>query len=227
MKLLLAEDTKDLNHVLTVALQHSGYEVDAVLDGEAALQQLQTEAYDAAVLDIMMPKMSGMEVLAKIRSDNNTVPVLLLTAKSGVDDRVAGLEAGADDYLVKPFAMKELLARVGAMTRRRKEYTEDKLIFGDLSLDADTFELHCENTIRLSVKEFELMQVLIRGRDRAQSTSYLLQQVWDSDEDASADTLWLYISYLRGKLRAVASNVTIEGERGGSFVLKKIEQIDA
>ena len=219
MKILLAEDTRDLNRVITVALQHEGYEVDPAYDGEEASAHAFQNGYDLIVLDIMMPKKSGIEVLREIRSANNVTPVLLLTAKAEVDDRVSGLDAGADDYLTKPFAMKELLARVRAMTRRKAEYGAGELKFGDLTLDADKFELTSENSIRLSVKEYELLQTLILHPDRDLDTGYLLERVWNNAPDATSDTVWLYISYLRGKLTSIASSVKILGERGGSYRL--------
>ena len=219
MKILLAEDTRDLNRVITVALQHEGYEVDPAYDGEEASERAFQNGYDLIVLDIMMPKKSGIEVLREIRSANSVTPVLLLTAKAEVDDRVSGLDAGADDYLTKPFAMKELLARVRAMTRRKAEYGAGELKFGDLTLDADKFELTSENSIRLSVKEYELLQTLILHPDRDLDTGYLLERVWNNAPDATSDTVWLYISYLRGKLTSIASSVKILGERGGSYRL--------
>lgn len=219
MKILLAEDTRDMNHVLTAALTHEGYDVDSAFDGEEALDFVRTNGYDAMVLDIMMPKKDGLQVLKELREENIVTPVLLLTAKAEVDDRVNGLDAGADDYLTKPFAMKELLARVRAMTRRKTEYAAKKLQYGDFSLDDEKFELSCENSVRLSVKEFELLQALILNQNHEVSTQYLLEHVWDGAEEAGPDTVWLYISYLRGKLRSVASNVEIEGKRGSSFRL--------
>lgn len=219
MKILLAEDTRDMNHVLTAALTHEGYDVDSAFDGEEALDFVRTNGYDAMVLDIMMPKKDGLQVLKELREENIVTPVLLLTAKAEVDDRVNGLDAGADDYLTKPFAMKELLARVRAMTRRKTEYAAKKLQYGDFSLDDEKFELSCENSVRLSVKEFELLQALILNQNHEVSTQYLLEHVWDGAEEAGPDTVWLYISYLRGKLHSVASNVEIEGERGSSFRL--------
>lgn len=219
MKILLAEDTRDMNHVLTAALTHEGYDVDSAFDGEEALNFVRTNGYDAMVLDIMMPKKDGLQVLKELREENIVTPVLLLTAKAEVDDRVNGLDAGADDYLTKPFVMKELLARVRAMTRRKTEYAAKKLQYGDFSLDDEKFELSCENSVRLSVKEFELLQALILNQNHEVSTQYLLEHVWDGAEEAGPDTVWLYISYLRGKLRSVASNVEIEGERGSSFRL--------
>ena len=219
MKILLAEDTRDMNHVLAAALTHEGYDVDSAFDGEEALDFVRTNGYDAMVLDIMMPKKDGLQVLKELREENIVTPVLLLTSKAEVDDRVNGLDAGADDYLTKPFAMKELLARVRAMTRRKTEYAAKKLQYGDFSLDDEKFELSCENSVRLSVKEFELLQALILNQNHEVSTQYLLEHVWDGAEEAGPDTVWLYISYLRGKLRSVASNVEIEGERGSSFRL--------
>jgi DNA-binding response OmpR family regulator len=220
MKILLAEDTADMNRVLTAALTHEGYDVDSAYDGEEALEYVKANGYDAMVLDIMMPKKDGLQVLRELRESNIVTPVLLLTAKAEVDDRVAGLDAGADDYLVKPFAMKELLARVRAMTRRKTEYAAKKLQFGDFALDDESFELSCENSVRLSVKEFELLQVLIVNQNHEVSTQYLLEHVWEGIEEAAADTVWLYVSYLRGKLSSIASSVKILGERGGSFRLQ-------
>lgn len=220
MKILLAEDTVDMNRVLTAALTHEGYDVDSAYDGEEALEYVRANGYDAMVLDIMMPKKDGLQVLRELRESNIVTPVLLLTAKAEVDDRVAGLDAGADDYLVKPFAMKELLARVRAMTRRKTEYAAKRLQFGDFALDDESFELSCENSVRLSVKEFELLQVLIVNQNHEVSTQYLLEHVWEGIEEAAADTVWLYVSYLRGKLSSIASSVKILGERGGSFRLQ-------
>ena len=220
MKILLAEDTRDLNHVLTAVLTHEGYDVDSAFDGEEALDYVKANGYDVMILDIMMPKKDGLQVLRELREANIVTPVLLLTAKAEVDDRVEGLDAGADDYLTKPFAMKELLARVRAMTRRKTEYAAKKLKFGDFSLNDENFELSCENSVRLSVKEFELMQALILNQGHEVSTQYLLEHVWEGTGEAGEDTVWLYISYLRGKLSSVASGVRIVGERGGSFSLE-------
>ena len=221
IKILLAEDTQDLNRALTALLQHEGYDVDPVFDGEEALENLRAGAYDAVILDIMMPKMDGLQVLTAMRADGNTSPVLLLTAKAEVDDRVAGLDAGADDYLTKPFAMKELLARIRSMTRRHTQYSSGELRLGNITLNAERFELRAENAVRLSIKEFELMQLLIKNHGRALETDYLLQQIWPGDPSANADTVWLYISYLRNKLVAVAAKLVIEGVPGGSFTLKE------
>lgn len=219
MKLLLAEDTEDLNRAITAILTHSGYTVDPVFNGEEALSHLEKDSFDGVVLDIMMPKMDGMEVLEKMRGMNITTPVLMLTAKAEVDDRVAGLDAGADDYLTKPFAMKELLARIRAMVRRKTDYSGENLAYGDTKLDAASFELKAENSVRLSIKEFELMQMLIMNADRELDTQYILDHVWKNEKEANADTVYLYISYLRGKLKSIASNLILEGEKGARYRL--------
>ncbi len=219
MKLLIAEDTRDLNRALSAILIHEGYDVFSVYDGEQALAAIRENTYDGIILDIMMPKKTGIEVLTEIRAINIVTPVLLLTAKSEIDDRVAGLDAGADDYLTKPFAMKELLARVRSMTRRRTTYNATELSYGDIKLNADRFELSSENAVRLSIKEFELMQTLILNAGKDVDTDYLLEHVWGTEPDAKPDTVWLYISYLKGKLQAIDSGVKIEGTRGGTYHL--------
>ena len=221
MKVLLAEDTRDLNRVLTVALTHEGFDVDSAYDGEEALTYTRSNGYDLMILDIMMPKKNGLEVLKAVREYDNMTPVLLLTAKTEIDDRVTGLDAGADDYLSKPFAMKELMARVRALTRRKTVYMEKTLRYGDFVLDQEKFELSCENAVRLSVKEFELLQILVSNAGHHVDTDFLLNHIWNGVDGASADMVWLYISYLKGKLSAVASKVTIAGERNGSYMLEE------
>lgn len=208
-KLLLAEDTHDLNRALTMVLEHEGYEVTSVYDGEEAANRLANDSFDGAILDIMMPKRSGLEVLAQMRSEGNYTPVLLLTAKAEIDDRVAGLDAGADDYLTKPFAMKELMARVRSMTRRISDYGSQHLTYEDLTLDAETFELSSANAVRLSVKEFALIHTLVLNAGRDLSIDYLLGHVWDQEPDAGEDMVRLYVSYLRDKLKWVGSRVTV------------------
>ena len=221
-RLLLAEDTRDLNRALTTVLEHEGYEVVATYDGEEALEHITTEAFDAIILDIMMPKKDGLEVLSEMRNGSNFTPVLLLTAKAEVDDRVTGLDAGADDYLSKPFAMKELLARVRSMTRRRDAYGTKRLSFGDMTLDSETFELASDNAVRLSVKEFELMQTFMLNPERELSVGYLLERVWRQEPQEGPDTVSLYVSYLKGKLKWVGSKATIV-QKNGSFGLKATE----
>ena len=167
----------------------------------------------------MMPKKDGIQALTEIRAKNIITPVLMLTAKSEIDDRVAGLDAGADDYLTKPFAMKELLARVRALTRRKTEYGTNDLKYNDVLLYAQTFELASENSVRLSVKEFELMQQLMLNKDRSVSVDYILNNVWSREPDAQPDTVVLYVSYLKRKLRAIASDTVIEGDENSGYRL--------
>lgn len=217
MKILLAEDTKDLNRNITMLLQHQDYEVDSAFDGAEALEFLRNDSYDCIILDIMMPKIDGLTALSELRRRHILTPVLLLTAKAEVDDRVAGLDAGADDYLPKPFAMKELLARVRALIRRQPAYSPERLQIGDVILDPGTFSLTSANSVRLSNKEFETMMLLMSNPDIELSTEYLLEHVWRSEPEAESDTVWLYISYLRRKLVMINSAATIDGERGGSF----------
>ena len=219
MKILLAEDTKDLNRALCAILKHEGYDVDAAFDGEEVMDFIERDSYDCLVLDIMMPKKDGIQALTEIRAKNIITPVLMLTAKSEIDDRVAGLDAGADDYLTKPFAMKELLARVRALTRRKTEYGTNDLRYNDVLLSAQTFELASENSVRLSVKEFELMQQLMLNKDRSVSVDYILNNVWSREPDAQPDTVVLYVSYLKRKLRAIASDTVIEGDENSGYRL--------
>lgn len=217
MKLLLAEDTRDLNHALVTMLQLQHYDVDAAFDGEQALEMIEKNGYDGIILDIMMPKKNGIEVLREIRRRNIVTPVLMLTAKAEIDDRVEGLDAGADDYLTKPFSMKELAARIRAMTRRNTTYAAKNLSYGDITLNAETLELTSENTVRLSLKECELLQTLLMNKDKPLDTAYLLEHVWKEDTGAGPDTVWLYINYLRKKLNYIDSSVSITGEKDGSF----------
>ena len=220
MKVLLAEDTKDLNKVLCAVLEHGGFTVDPVFDGVEVLEHIERDSYDCIVLDIMMPRKDGIEALKEIREKNILTPVLMLTAKSEIDDRVAGLDAGADDYLTKPFAMKELMARVRALTRRKTEYSGKDLSFKDIRLHAGTFELACENSVRLSVKEFELMQLFMLNQNHFVTSDYILNQVWSREPDAQTDTVRLYVSYLNRKLQAIASDSQIGGDSVSGFQLE-------
>ena len=217
IKILLAEDTKDLNKVVTQMLEMQGFDVDSAFDGEEALKLALSNGYDGIVLDIMMPKMSGLDVLKEIRSRNIVTPVLMLTAKAEVDDRVEGLDAGADDYLTKPFAMKELMARVKALTRRGSQYAAKELSFGDLTLKSESLELIASNTVRLSIKEFSLMQALLLNQEHEVDNNYLIEHVWNDEKDVSEETVWLYVNFLQGKLSYVDSNVEIKGDKGGPF----------
>ncbi len=222
MRLLLAEDTQDLNKAIATVLRHYNYEVDCAFDGEEALTYLKRQHYEAVILDIMMPKKDGIAVLQDMRSNDDMTPVLLLTAKAEVDDRVTGLDAGADDYLVKPFAMKELLARIRSLTRRNDDYDRRDVSVGNVTLNVENEELSSLNSIRLSHKECELFKELALHKNPL-DTKYLFEKIWKGEE-VSEDTIWLYISYLKGKLQSINANITIAGERGGSFQLVNNEQ---
>ena len=221
MRLLLAEDERELSEALVTVLRRNNYSVDAVYDGQAALDYLEAAEYDGAILDIMMPKMDGITVLRRIREQGNAVPVLLLTAKTEVDDRVTGLDAGADDYLGKPFAMKELLARIRAMTRRQPEVPRNVLEFGNLILDRATFELKCgKEFIRLANKEFQMLEMLMSNPGQIISTDRFMEKVWGYDSETEINVVWVYISYLRKKLSAVKADVQIKAVRNQGYSLE-------
>ena len=218
-KILLAEDEKELQKAEVTVLQISGYEVDAVNNGKEAVEAAKTNIYDCIILDIMMPVMDGIEALTAIRASGNVTPVILLTAKSEVDDRITGLDAGADDYLTKPFAMKELLARIRSMTRRNETYTPSTLSIGNVTLNVDQQEIAVENAIRLASKESKLMAFLIFNAGKEISTQEIFNHVWQGDPEADLDIVWIYISYLRKKLESIDANIFIQGERNQSFTL--------
>ena len=221
MRLLLAEDEKELAKALAVILRHNSYSVDVVHNGEDALCYLENAEYDGAILDIMMPKLDGLSVLKKIRDMGNGIPVLILTAKSGIDDRVEGLDAGADDYLTKPFAMKELLARVRAMLRRRTESADTSLTFGDITLELASCMLSCgESKIRLTNKEFQMLEMLITADGGIISVDRFMDKIWGYDSDTEQNVVWVYVSYLRKKLSGLGSTVVIEAHRNLGYSLE-------
>ena len=219
MRLLLAEDEADLSRVLQAALKLQGYEVDAVYDGEAAVTLARQNAYDCMVFDIMMPKLDGLGALRQIRAKGLVTPVLLLTAKAELDDRVTGLDAGADDYLTKPFAIKELLARIRSITRRQTGYTSTRLTVGSVTLDVEQQELSCRNDIRLSHKETKLMELFMRNEGKELSSAEVLRSVWAEEKEEDPAVCWMYVCYLREKLVSVGADLAIEGQQGGAFRL--------
>lgn len=224
MRLLLAEDEEELSEALAAVLRHNNYSVDTVYDGQEALDYLEGQEYDGVILDIMMPKKNGIEVLKTIRAHKNQVPVLLLTAKTQVDDRVEGLDAGADDYLGKPFAMKELLARVRAMTRRREGLTDNLLTIGNLSLNRLTFELSVgEEKVRLANKDFQMIEMLMVNPGQIISTERFMEKIWGYDSETEISVVWVYVSNLRKRLAALSADVEIKAVRnqGYSLELKK------
>ena len=224
MRLLLAEDEKELSAALTAVLEHNHYSVDAVYDGQDALDYALTENYDGIILDIMMPKKSGLEVLAELRRSNINTPILMLTAKSEVNDRVTGLDTGADDYLTKPFAMSELLARIRAMTRRRSEFSPNVLSMGRITLNRANFELSGEKaSYRLGNKEFQMLEMLMSNPGRLISTEQFMERIWGYDTEAEVSVVWVYISYMHKKLAALDAGVEIRATRGVGYSLEECQ----
>ena len=221
MKILVAEDESQLLRVLTVAMEHAGYDVDPVDNGLKAVEHAKENSYDVIMLDIMMPVMDGITALKKIRESGDKTYILMLTAKAEVDDRVTGLDSGADDYLTKPFSLKELLARLRSKERREDDFTPNKLELGDVTLNVSKQELVSHNSIRLNGTETQLMNYFLLNQNKELSTEELLNHVWKNDIDANADVVWIYISYLRQKLQSIQSSVRIEGDKGGSYKLVK------
>lgn len=220
MRLLLAEDERELSNALVSILKHNQYSVDAVYDGQAALDYLAGENYDGVILDIMMPKKDGITVLKELRRQGNQVPVLLLTAKAEVDDRVLGLDSGADDYLTKPFAMKELLARIRAMTRRQGTVTGIVLKAGNVTLDRASFHLSTDNgTVRLGNKEYQMMEMLLANPGQIISAERFMEKIWGYDTETEINVVWVYISNLRKKLTLLEADVAIKAVRNAGYTL--------
>lgn len=221
MRLLFAEDEVSMSEAVVDILSYHHYLVDAVYDGEEALAFAKSGHYDGIILDIMMPKKSGLEVLSQLRREGYQTPVLLLTAKADVEDRIQGLDLGADDYLPKPFEMGELLARVRAMLRRREAYTPDLLQFGEVSLDRGSFELSANGQSMVLPKlEYRLMEQLMLNQGIYQTSEQLLVQVWGYDTEAEIGTVWVYLSYLRKRLQALDAKVQIRAKRNVGYRLE-------
>ena len=221
MRILLAEDEKEMSNAIVAVLKHEHYSVDAVYDGQDALDYLETGLYDGAILDIMMPKMDGVSVLKEIRKQGMDVPVILLTAKSEIDDKVEGLDAGADDYLTKPFAMKELLARLRAITRRQGEVTDQIMEFSNLKLDRSTFMISTEKgSLRLANKEFQMLEMLLSNPGQIISTDQFMDKIWGYDTETELNVVWVYVSYLRKKLSKIGAKVNIKAARGVGYLVE-------
>ena len=224
MRILLAEDERDLADALEAMLKHNNYSVDTVDNGQDALDYLMLDDYDGAILDVMMPKMDGVTVVQKLREAKKNTPVLLLTAKSEVEDKVYGLDSGADDYLTKPFVIKELLARVRSMTRRQAIFTSNVLELGNVSLSKYTFELSTEkDKVRLSNKEYQMMEMLMRNPGNVIQTEQFLERIWGYDSDSEINVVWVNISYLRKKLKALDANVQIKATRNVGYTLEIVD----
>ena len=222
MRLLYAEDEDALSRAVCAVLKKNNYEVDPVYNGVDALDYIIGGEYDAAILDIMMPEMDGIEVLKEVRKEGNDIPIIMLTAKAEIDDKVNGLDAGANDYLAKPFEMKELLARIRALLRTHSEQTTSTLAFGNTQLDQTTFELSgpdgCE---KLSNKEYQLMEVMINHPKQIFSADSFLEKIWGYETDADINVIWVYISYLRKKLAAIGSDLKIKATRNVGYSLEE------
>ena len=222
MRLLLAEDEKELSRALVTVLKYNHYSVDEVYDGMEALEYLENGSYDGVILDVMMPKLDGISVLKKIRAKGNQVPVLILSAKSALEDKVLGLDCGADDYLAKPFATKELLARVRAMTCRKTAELDTKMTFEDLELSPTTFQLGCKGKwVYLANKEYQIMEMLLANPRCVLSAGQFIEAVWGCDSDVENNVVWTYISRLRRILKQLGSKAVIRTAKGIGFALER------
>ena len=222
MKILLADDEREMTNAVAAILRHSGYDVDTVYDGRAAFDNALTGSYDAILLDVMMPGLSGLDVLKSLRDYGITVPIMMLTAKSEVDDRIAGLDSGANDYLTKPFAMGELLARIRAMTRKTGTSQTEILKAGNLELNSKTGILsNGTDNIRLSGKELGILEMLMRAKNKAVSADEFISRVW-GDQQNDTNVLWVYLSNLRKKLASLNATVEIKATRNIGYSLEEI-----
>lgn len=219
MRILVAEDEQQLSHVLSSAMTASGYQVDIANNGQEAVEQAKENAYDVIILDIMMPVKSGLEALKEIRATGNRAYIMMLTAMGEEDDKVTGLDTGADDYLTKPFSLKELLARLRSRQRRDDSYQVDVLEFGDLTLNGNDQSLESRNSISLTNRENRLLQYFILNANKELSVNELISHVWDENDTVDQEDLWINICYLRQKLQAIQSQVTISGEKTGPFMI--------
>lgn len=220
MRILIADDEQGIAKALKVILEKNKFAVDAVFNGTDALDYIMSTPYDAIVLDIMMPGLDGLTVLKRAREAGVKTPVILLTAKSEISDRVAGLECGADDYLPKPFATAEFVARVRALTRRSESYTHSVITVGSTQLDSGRYELrYGDKSAALSNKEYQLMELFMRSPRRVFSTEHIMELIWGFDAEAETDVIWTYISFLRKKLRQIDSDAEIKTIRGAGYAL--------
>ena len=221
MKLLIAEDEQDLAEALTAFFEKNQFTVDAVPNGQEAYTYASSGGYDAVILDVMMPKLNGVEVLRRLRAEGFSAPVMMLTAKAEKDDRVEGFDAGADDYLPKPFAPDELLSRVRALLRRAGAYTPTVLRFGGLTLDCSAGLLSCgTESVRLSGREFQVMELLMRSPRQLFSADKIMERVWGWDSNAEISVVWVHISNLRKKMKAIGSSASVRAVRGMGYLLE-------
>ena len=223
MRILLAEDERSLSKAIVAILEKNNYSVDAVYDGDEMLKAIDGGNYDAIILDVMMPRRNGISALREMRANGCNIPVLILSARAEIDDKVRGLDSGANDYLTKPFSVKELLARLRAMTRIGETQVDSKLKFGNLTLDLATYELHSdEGSFKLANKEFQMMEMLMRNPGHLISTEKFMEKIWGYDSEAEINVVWVYISYLRKKLVKTGANVEIRAHRNAGYSLETI-----
>jgi len=221
LRILLAEDETSLSRALVKILEKNNYTAEAVDNGLDALDYLESGGYDAAILDVMMPRMDGISVLKALRQRGNTVPVIMLTAKAEIEDKVLGLDSGANDYLTKPFDTRELLARLRVITRKKEAQTA-KLSFGNIMLDQSTFELSSPfGSFRLANKEYQMLEMLLCNPHQLISTERFMEKIWGFDSDSEINVVWVYISYLRKKLSALHANVQIKVTRNAGYSLEE------
>ncbi|MDE5917146.1 MAG: response regulator transcription factor [Oscillospiraceae bacterium] len=223
MRILIVEDEKDLAMILSEILNMEGYYTDNAYDGESGLDNALSGIYDLIILDIMLPVMDGIQVLREIRKSSITIPVLMLTAKSEIEDKVLGLDNGADDYLTKPFNTKELLARVRALSRRKeKTLLSDNIEFADIILDKTTHEMiKADQKVKLSKKEYDIFELLILNYGKVVSKENLIMKIWGYDADIEYNSIEVYISFLRKKINAVNSRIHISTARGRGYTIKE------
>ena len=222
MRLLLAEDEQALSRAIAVVLERNHYSVDVVDNGKDVLDYLDAGNYDGVIMDIMMPKMDGITALQTIRAQGNSIPILMLTAKAEIADKVLGLDSGANDYLTKPFDMQELLARIRAMTRKGANQISSRLGMGNVVLDCATFELSSPfGSFRLANKEFQMMELLLRNPRQLIPTERFLEKIWGFDTSAELNVVWVYISYLRKKLTSLQANIQIKATRNAGYSLEE------
>ena len=222
MRLLIAQDEVDLAEALTAFFEKNHFSVDAVHNGADAYEYAVSGGYDAVILDVMMPRMNGIQVLERLRAEGVKTPVMMLTAKGQKNDRITGFNAGADDYLSKPFDPDELLSRVRAILRRSEAYQPTVLTYGDVTLDPTTGLLSCGGqSLRLGGRELQVMELLIRSPRQVFSAERIMERVWGWDNEAEINVVWVNISNLRKKLRAIGSRVTLRANRGLGYVLEE------
>ena len=224
MRILVVEDERDLNRIITKHLKKNNYSVDSCFDGQEALDFISYSEYDLIITDIMMPNVDGSEFIDKLRANKNNTPVIMLTAKDTLEDKIVGLDSGADDYLTKPFVTRELLARVRSMTRRQATFTSNVLELGNVSLSKYTFELSTEkDKVRLSNKEYQMMEMLMRNPGNVIQTEQFLERIWGYDSESEINVVWVNISYLRKKLKALDANIHIKATRNVGYTLEMID----